>query len=100
MSTITVRAFALVLAMCVPLRGEAQSMKVTLLGTGSPAPIVERFGPNTLVRLPPQGIAVEAEDVTEGVVYERNGVKVTVFHVDHGPAVYETVEDGVHPHAP
>ena len=182
MLRITVRACALVLAIAVPLRAEAQSMKVTLLGTGSPAPIVERFGPSTLVeagteklvfdagrgvtqrlwqlniplravtalfithlhsdhvvgipdlwltgwtapaygqrttpfrvwgprgtrdmmshlrsayaedlrirmedeRLPPRGIAVEATDVTQGLIYQRNGVKVTVFTVDHGPAI-------------
>jgi len=35
-------------------------------------------------KLPPQGVAVLAEDITEGVVYEKNGVKVTAFDVDHG----------------
>lgn len=34
-------------------------------------------------KLPPQGVAVLAEDITEGVVYEKNGVKVTAFDVDH-----------------
>jgi len=155
----------------------AQSLKVTLLGTGAPPPIMERFGPSTLVeaggdilvfdagrgalqrlvqlkvpvkevrtlflthlhsdhvvgipdlwltgwlagrpevpfrvwgplgtkalmthleqayqadirirrdeeRLPPQGVVVVAEEITEGVVYEHNGVKVTAFEVDHGP---------------
>jgi ribonuclease Z len=38
-------------------------------------------------KLPPAGIKVIAEDISEGVVYERNGVKVTAFEVDHGPAV-------------
>jgi ribonuclease Z len=37
-------------------------------------------------QLPPQGVAVLAEDITEGVVYEKDGVKVTAFAVDHGPA--------------
>jgi ribonuclease Z len=36
-------------------------------------------------KLPPQGVAVLAEDITEGAVYEKNGVKVTAFDVDHGP---------------
>lgn len=36
-------------------------------------------------QLPLDGIAIEARDVTEGVVLERNGVKVTAFVVDHGP---------------
>jgi hypothetical protein len=28
---------------------QAQGLKVTLLGTGSPIPIIDRFGPSTLV---------------------------------------------------
>jgi len=36
-------------------------------------------------RPPPQGIVVIAEDIQQGVVYERNGVKVTAFDVDHHP---------------
>ena len=167
---------------CIAANAAAQSMQVTLLGTGSPAPVLDRFGPGTLVEagsekllfdagrgvsqrlwqqgmplrvvtavfithlhsdhvvglpdlwltgwtapaygqrkgplpvygprgtkammehlheayaedirirmedehLPPQGVAVDAHDVTGGVVYDRNGVKVTVFTVDHGPAV-------------
>ena len=34
---------------------------------------------------PPEGIVVLAEDITEGVVYESNGVKVTAIEVDHFP---------------
>lgn len=33
----------------------------------------------------PEGIKVTSHDVKEGVVYEKNGVKVTAFLVDHGP---------------
>jgi ribonuclease Z len=33
----------------------------------------------------PQGIVIVAEDIQQGVVYERNGVKVTAFDVDHRP---------------
>jgi ribonuclease Z len=36
-------------------------------------------------RLTAQSVAVLAEDVVEGVVYETGGVKVTAFEVDHGP---------------
>jgi ribonuclease Z len=36
-------------------------------------------------RLHPDGAAVLAEDIEEGVVYEHNGVKVTAFAVDHAP---------------
>lgn len=35
--------------------------------------------------LPPQGILILTEEITEGVVYEHNGVKVTAFKVDHYP---------------
>jgi len=34
--------------------------------------------------LPAEGIALDVHDVGEGVVYQRNGVKVTAFNVDHG----------------
>jgi ribonuclease Z len=32
-----------------------------------------------------RGITAEAHDIAPGVVYERNGVRVTAFLVDHGP---------------
>lgn len=35
----------------------------------------------------PAGVRLEATDVTEGVVFERNGVKVTAFDVDHGELI-------------
>jgi ribonuclease Z len=175
-----VLAVGLVAVVAYPARlgyAQAQSLKVTLLGTGAPPPIMERFGPSIFVEaggdklvfdagrgalqrllqlkvplkdvrtlflthlhsdhvvgipdlwltgwlvgrpevplrvwgplgtkalmahleqayqgdirirrdeegLPPQGVAVVAEEITEGVVYEHNGVKVTAFEVDHGP---------------
>lgn len=36
-------------------------------------------------KLPAEGIVADAHDITAGQVYERNGVKVTAFEVDHGP---------------
>jgi ribonuclease Z len=33
----------------------------------------------------PEGIKVISHDVIEGTVYEKNGVKITSFLVDHGP---------------
>jgi ribonuclease Z len=36
-------------------------------------------------RPPPQGVEVLAEDISEGVVYENNGVRVTAIEVDHSP---------------
>jgi ribonuclease Z len=38
-------------------------------------------------KLDPKRAAVLAEDIAESVVYENNGVKVTAFDVDHGPAI-------------
>lgn len=166
--------------LCMCISSPAQDFKVTLLGTGSPLPVIDRFGPSTLVeaghekllidcgrgaslrlwqlRIPlgevtavflthlhsdhvvgipdlwltgwlanpyghrtgpfriwgpagtrelmgnlakafqgdigfrmadgmsPQGVAVLAEEVSQGVVYENNGVKVTAFEVDHATA--------------
>jgi ribonuclease Z len=34
--------------------------------------------------LPAAGVAVVAREIIEGVIFERNGVKVTAFNVDHG----------------
>ena len=34
--------------------------------------------------LPPEGIKVLAHDIIEGVLYDRQGLKVTAFLVDHG----------------
>jgi ribonuclease Z len=33
----------------------------------------------------PEGIKVLSHDIQQGIVYEKNGVKVTAFLVDHGP---------------
>ena len=38
--------------------------------------------------LSPQGIAVIADEIREGVVYNKGGVKVTAFNVDHGPLIH------------
>ena len=159
---------------------QAQDLKVTLLGTGSPIPVIDRFGPSTLVEagsekllidcgrgaslrlwqlhvplgaitavflthlhsdhvvgipdlwltgwlpppfahrtgpfqiwgpvgtkemmanfrhafatdirfrmadgIPPRGIAILAHEVIQGVVYEKNGLTVTAFEVDHATA--------------
>jgi ribonuclease Z len=170
-------ATSLILFAAAP--AQAQSLKVTLLGTGRPDPIIERFGPATLVEagnqallfdcgrgasqrlwqtrtplskvnalflthlhsdhtvgipdfwltgwlptpyghrnvplqvfgpegtrammsslkeayswdirvrhdgegIPSSGVDVDARDITQGVVYERDGLKVTAFEVNHG----------------
>ncbi len=36
--------------------------------------------------IPPQGVAVLAQEITQGLVYEKNGMKVTAFEVDHATA--------------
>lgn len=169
--------FFLLASLATPRATEAQTIKVTLLGTGAPPPVMNRFGPSTLVeagneklvfdagrgnvqrlgqakvplkdihalflthlhsdhvvgipdmlltgwlfgrrevpfrvwgprgtkemlthldrafafdirmrlyddRLAPQGIVILAEDIQQGVVYERDGVQVTAFDVDHHP---------------
>ena len=177
---------AALIALCSSMAMPAQTMKVTLLGTGSPPPVLDRFGPSTLIeagsekividvgrgasqriwqlgiplggltavllthlhsdhtvgipdlwltgwlnnryggrkepfqifgpagtvdlmtnlekayawdirtreadeKLPPQGIAVTAKDLTSGVVFERNGVKVTAFNTDHGDLIKPTL---------
>ena len=33
----------------------------------------------------PQGVIIDAKDISEGVAYEKNGVRVTAFDVDHAP---------------
>jgi ribonuclease Z len=38
-------------------------------------------------KLPPKGVSILVEDITDGVVYQSSGVKVTAFVVDHGAAV-------------
>jgi ribonuclease Z len=36
---------------------------------------------------PASGIAIDATDVSEGVVFDREGVRVTAFDVDHGDLI-------------
>jgi ribonuclease Z len=33
----------------------------------------------------PNGVVILAEDIAEGIVYEKGGVKITAFEVDHAP---------------
>lgn len=50
-------------------------------------------------KLPAQGVAVIAHDIKQGVVYDRAGIKVTAFLVDHGvvkPALGYRVDFGGH----
>jgi ribonuclease Z len=174
----SVIGIALFVAILVPPTVQGQDIKVTLLGTGAPPPVMHRFGPSTLVeageqkflfdagrgvlqrlrqvnvrwqdvhgvflthlhsdhvvgfpdlwltgwlvapgrhvplqvwgprgtkkmmshleqayeydirirlyddRAAPDGVVLLAEDINEGVVYDKGGVKVTAFEVDHTP---------------
>lgn len=169
---------ALLIAAVAPVVGQGPQIRVTLLGTGCPPPVVTRFGPSTLVEAgeqkflfdagrgalqrltqvavrwqdvqgvflthlhsdhvvgfpdlwltgwlivpgrnvplqvwgprgttdmmshlrqayeydvririqndgaSPEGAALLAKDISEGVVYEKSGVKITAFEVDHAP---------------
>jgi ribonuclease Z len=68
----------------------AQAMRVTLLGTGSPPPSIERFGPATLVEVGGQKLLF---DVGRGATQrlwqlgiplgQVNGVFITHLHSDH-----------------
>ncbi|HCX29091.1 MAG TPA: MBL fold metallo-hydrolase [Blastocatellia bacterium] len=179
LQTFSSKCLCIFLILLIPVSTCAQSFKVTLLGTGTPIPMVERFGPSILVeagsekllfdcgrgaairlwqlhipmrdvtavffthlhsdhivgfpdlwltgwlpppfghrtepmhvygprgtkqmilhlekayradiririadeKLPLAGAAILTKEITEGVVYEKNGVKVTAFNVDHG----------------
>lgn len=161
---------------CAVINVQGQIIKVTLLGTGAPSPVMERFGPSILVetgdhkflfdagrgalqrltqikfdyrdlqgvffthlhsdhvvgfpdlwltgwltsqritplqvwgpkgtkelvsnlekaftidiksrssdRASPDGVVIKAEDIKQGVVFEKDGVKITAFEVDHKP---------------
>ena len=68
----------------------AQGLKVTLLGTGSPIPLVERFGPSTLVEAGTEKLLF---DCGRGVpirlwqlkvpLHEVSAVFFTHLHSDH-----------------
>lgn len=50
-------------------------------------------------RLPAEGVAVSAQDIEQGIVYDQAGIKVTAFFVDHGvvkPALGYRVDFGGH----
>lgn len=48
---------ALLLLACLNLYG--QELKVTLLGTGSPIPLMQRFGPSILVEAGPEKLLID-----------------------------------------
>ena len=62
-------------------------------GTKNMATHLEQaFAPDIRIRIadeqtPPEGARFDAKDISAGVVYEANGVKVTAFEVDHGDLI-------------
>ncbi len=78
----------LVLLLAAPLRAEV--LVVTLLGTGAPAPQIERFGPAVLVEAGPRKLLFDAGRGAAQRVYqlylpfpEINKVFITHLHYDH-----------------
>ena len=80
----------LVVGLGAAANSQAQSMRVTLLGTGTPNPHPERFGPSTLVEAGSQRLLFDAG---RGVTIRLNqlgipmrevtAVFITHFHSDH-----------------
>jgi len=69
---------------------EAQTIKVTLLGTGAPAPVMDRFGPSILIEAGDQKLVFDAgrgalQRLTQMKVKQKEiqGVFFTHLHSDH-----------------
>src|SRR6476660_3854407 len=78
--------FLLVLCICLP----AQDLKVTLLGSGSPQPRIERFGPSTLVEAGGQKILIDCGRGASQRLWQMHislsavtAVFLTHLHSDH-----------------
>ena len=91
-STIFFRTFAVALfaAAVVPAAAQVQGIRVTLLGTGCPPPVMNRFGPSTLVEAGDQKLLFDAgrgalQRLTQSKVrwQDVNGVFLTHLHSDH-----------------
>ena len=84
------KSFLVLMVLANAALAQAQDFKVTLLGTASPAPRPDRFGPSTLVEVGPEKFLF---DVGRGVpirlwqlripMGEITGVFLTHFHSDH-----------------
>ena len=79
----------LLIALC-PVEIRAQEIKVTLLGTGSPIPAMNRFGPSTLVEAGGQKFLFDAgrgalQRLTQAKVHwqDIDAVFLTHLHSDH-----------------
>lgn len=85
-----VLCLAIVLVACHARVALAQEIRVTLLGTGSPGPVMNRFGPSTLVEAGGQKFIFDAgrgalQRLTQLQVNWREvqGVFLTHLHSDH-----------------
>lgn len=83
-------AIALSAILLVPAIGQAQSIKVALLGTGSPTPAMNRFGPSTLVEAGQQKVLFDAGRGALQRLRQLNvrwldvqGLFLTHLHSDH-----------------
>src|SRR5713226_8427671 len=85
-----VRRLCICLILLIPTIARAQNVKVTLLGTGSPIPSIQRFGPSILVEAGPEKLLF---DCGRGVpirlsqihipMREVTAVFFTHLHSDH-----------------
>src|SRR5262245_29369675 len=89
-STALFRLTFILLLTLAPARAEAQSLRLVLLGTGSPEPTVDRFGPATLVEAGGQHLLFDAgRGVSQRLwqiplrLGEINDVFLTHLHSDH-----------------
>jgi ribonuclease Z len=89
-SFFSVIRIALFVAAVAPAAAQAQQIKVTLLGTGCPPPVMNRFGPSTLVEAGEQALLFDAgrgalQRLTElRVPWQAvQGVFLTHLHSDH-----------------
>ena len=85
-----VLGIALLLVALVPAATRGQAIKVTLLGTGCPPPLMDRFGPSTLVEAGDQKLLFDAGRGALQRLRQLNvrwqdvqGVFLTHLHSDH-----------------
>lgn len=77
-------------SLCIPVPSQAQDIKVTLLGTGCPAPVMNRFGSSTLVEAGGQALLFDAgrgalQRLAQARVSWKSvrGIFLTHLHSDH-----------------
>ena len=70
---------ALFVAALVPRDAWGQQLRVTLLGTGCPAAVMNRFGPSTLVEAGDQKFLIDAG---RGATIRLNQLKIPIGRID------------------